>query len=103
MGWNYSNPIYMYPRRKKRNQCNKCKYKLGNLCYQRKYQDYNYAELEGTTKRNCKYFKEKQKNPSLRRKEIEKLRPSFEEIKKIKSPKKGKMKKQNNKPNSIFS
>lgn len=88
MGWNHPNPIYMYPRRKKRLQCNKCKYKLGNLCYQRKYQDYNYAELEGTTKRNCKYFEEKEKDPYLRKKEIEQLRPSFKQLSKTSKTKK---------------
>ena len=87
MGWNHPNPIYMYPRRKKRPQCNKCKYKLGDLCYQRKYQDYDYAELEKTTKRNCGYFEEKQKDPYLRKKEIEQLRPSFKELSKYKSQK----------------
>ena len=79
MGWNYPNPIYMYPKRKKRYQCSKCKFKLGNLCYQRKYQDHDYAELEGTTKRNCKYFEEKQKDPYLRKKEIEQLKPPLKE------------------------
>lgn len=87
MGWNHPNPIYMYPRRKRRPQCSKCKYKIGNLCYQRTYQNYDYAELEGTTKRNCKYFEEKQNSPHLREKEIEQLRPSFKELNKFKPQK----------------
>ncbi len=74
MGWNHPNPIYMYPRRKRRKQCSKCKYKIGSFCYQRKYSDYDCAELEGKTKRNCKYFEEKQTKTSLRKKEIEKLK-----------------------------
>ncbi len=87
MGWNHPNPIYMYPKRKKRSQCNTCKYKIGDFCYQRKYQDYDYAELEGITNRKCGYFKEKQKNPNLRKKEIKQLCPISKELIKPKSQK----------------
>jgi len=87
MGWNYPNPIYMYPRRKKRPQCSKCKYKIRNFCYQREYSEHDSAELEGTTKRKCKYFEEKQKDPYLRKKEIEQLYPISKELSKFKSKK----------------
>ncbi len=56
MGWNYPNPIYMYPRRKRRPQCSKCKYELNGKCYQRKYREYDYAELEGHTNQKCWHF-----------------------------------------------
>ena len=59
MGWNSINPIYCYPRRKRRTQCTKCKYKVSNRCHQRDYSEYSYAELEGTTDRKCKYFERK--------------------------------------------
>ena len=58
MGWNHPNPIYMYPKRKRREQCLTCKYCLGNRCHQRSYSDQSYAELEGTTDRKCGYFEE---------------------------------------------
>lgn len=79
MGWNYPNPIYMYPRRKRRPQCAKCKYKIGNFCYQRKYSGYDSAELEGTTNRKCGHFEPKQGDPSLRRKEKQEINPPLEE------------------------
>ncbi len=54
MGWNYPNPIYCYPKRKQRDQCNKCEYKQEIYCTQK-----TDCELEGYTERKCKYFKEK--------------------------------------------
>ena len=58
MGWNYPNPIYMYPKRKRRPQCSKCRFELEGKCYQRKYSEYDYAELEGKTNQNCGHFEE---------------------------------------------
>lgn len=57
MGWYHPNPIYCYPRRKRRKECEECIYRKGNACYQRKYQEYDYAELEGYTDVKCRYFK----------------------------------------------
>ena len=48
----------MYPRRKKRPQCNKCKHHLEGKCFQRKYKEYGCAELEGHTKQHCEFFEE---------------------------------------------
>ncbi len=56
MGWNYPNPIYMYPRRKRRKECSKCKYQVNELCYQREYSGYDCAELEGYTNQKCRHF-----------------------------------------------
>lgn len=48
----------MYPKRKRRPQCSKCKYELNGHCYQRKYAEYDSAELEGNTNQKCGHFEE---------------------------------------------